>query len=96
LVEPVVVWLSGQWLVMAASVPFSPGCWTLKNRVLPSGVTAMPVISQSFGPTRKRRTVSAVAFAPLMVAVPPAAVAAPPSPTLPGTAASIMQLVTSV
>lgn len=96
LVEEAVVWLSGQALVGAVKLPFSPGCCTLQNKVLPSGVTTTPVISQSLGPTRKRRTVASVALAPTMVSVPPTAVALPPSPTLPGTAASIMQLVTSV
>ena len=63
----------------------------------------MPVISQSLGPTRKRCSVSAVGLAPMRVAVTvlPSAlvsisVGVPPSPTVPGIAASIMQLVTSV
>jgi len=34
----------------------SPGCWMLTNIVRPSGVSAMPVISQPTGPVRKRRT----------------------------------------
>ena len=46
------------------------------NIVLPSGVSARPVISQSFGPTRKRLSVSAVGALPtrvvtLTVGVPP-------------------------
>ena len=63
----------------------------------------MPVISQSFGPTRKRRRPSVPGALPTRVAcvalVAPSAlviVFAPPSPTWPGRAASIMQLVTSV
>jgi hypothetical protein len=33
----------------------SPGCWTLMNRLRKSGVALIPVISQAFGPVRKRR-----------------------------------------
>src|SRR5262245_50924140 len=33
----------------------SPGCWMPTNIVRSSGVTKTPVISQEFGPTRKRR-----------------------------------------
>jgi CheY-like chemotaxis protein len=37
------------------AVVVSPGCWTLMNIVLWSGVVMTPVISQPRGPTRKRR-----------------------------------------
>ena len=33
----------------------SPGCWTLINIVFKSGVISTPVISQPFGPIKKRR-----------------------------------------
>ena len=33
----------------------SPGCWLLTNRLQPSGVAHRPLISQPFGPVRKRR-----------------------------------------
>ena len=52
---------SGQWLPNWPGVPMaalgvvSPGCWMLTNSARPSPDSAMPVISQSFGPTRKRR-----------------------------------------
>ena len=36
----------------------------LTKIALPSGVSVMPVISQSAGPTRKRRSVSAAGFLP--------------------------------
>ena len=74
------------------------------NSVRPSGVLSTPVISHSSGPTRKRLSDAAVAAAPTLVAC--VAVAPPepvlvivlsaPSPVVPGMAASIMQLVTSV
>jgi hypothetical protein len=35
---------------LAADVEFSPGCWTERKSVLPSGVQAGPVISHSTGP----------------------------------------------
>ena len=104
---------SGQWLEnlsglpMSAGLDSSPGCWMLTNSVRPSGVSARPVISQSAGPTRKRRSLSVPSGAPTLVATSRAAPAAstlvmvrfalaPPSPTLPGIAASSMQLVSSV
>src|SRR5688572_18028771 len=52
---------SGQWLFGAENVPPSPGCWMLTNIVRLSGVMHTPVISQSTGPTRKRRRVSPLA-----------------------------------
>ena len=45
----------GPVAVMSAGLPVSPGCWMLTKTVRPSGVESMPVISHSFGPTRKRR-----------------------------------------
>ena len=33
----------------------SPGCWMLTKIALPSGVSVIPVISHSLGPTRNRR-----------------------------------------
>jgi hypothetical protein len=57
-------WLAGQLLVGRAAVPSSPGCWTLMKMVRPSGVESMPVISHSFGPVRKRRTVAGRRLAP--------------------------------
>ena len=76
----------------------------LTKIVLPSGVSVMPVISQSFGPTRKRRSDAAVGLAPTRVCtvtVLPSAlvydsVGVVPSPTVPGIPISIMQFVTSV
>lgn len=53
-------WLDSQLEVNVLGKPAptpSPGCWMLTNRVRPSGVESMPVISHSFGPTRKRRSV---------------------------------------
>ena len=97
-----VAWLCGQLLVMLLGPPFSPGCWMLTNSVRPSGVESMPVISHCFGPTRKRFSdvpgalpmrVDWLAVTPFRLLV---IVRVPPSPTVPGIAASIMQLVTSV
>ena len=79
----------------------------LTNSERPSGVEWMPVISHSFGPTRKRRRVAPGALpirvVTVLVVVTFAAVVrvllttrVPPSPTEPGMAASSMQLVTSV
>ena len=86
-------WLCGQLLLGAPAVPFSPGCWMPTNSVRPSGVLSTPVISHSFGPTRKRLSVAAVAAAPTRVAwvevAPPVPVLVivrvPPSPTVPVT-----------
>ena len=52
---------SGQWLLKCAGLAMfgrrvvSPGCWMLTNSAGRRAISAMPVISQSFGPTRKRR-----------------------------------------
>jgi hypothetical protein len=37
------------------SLAVSPGCWTLTNMLVPSGVVTTPVISEALGPVRKRR-----------------------------------------
>ena len=49
---------SGQVLTAVgfSAVPPSPGCWMFTNSDVRSGVAVMPVISQPFGPTRKRFT----------------------------------------
>ena len=83
----------------------SPGCWMLTNSARPSGVSQMPVISQSTGPTRKRFNRSGAGVAPIRVVTgtlrPSASVVVQRPrcgrrPRGPGTPASIMQLVTSV
>jgi hypothetical protein len=95
-------WLAGQLLVMLAGLPPSPGCWMLTNSDLPSGVEKMPVTSHSRGPTRKRFSVAPgalpirVACVPVLAPIVLVIVLVVPSPTLPGMAASSMQLVTSV
>ena len=76
----------------------------LTNSVLPSGVSVMPVISQSLGPTRKRRKVAALGLDPIrvftVILLPSALVYSTacvvPSPREPALPISIMQLVTSV
>ncbi len=76
----------------------------LTNNALPSGDSVIPVTSQSLGPTRKRRNLAAPGAAPVgeftvrvaLVASVPVMDLTVPSPTAPGSAASNMQLVTSV
>ena len=40
------------------SLAVSPGCWMFTNMLFPSGVVTTPVISQPFGPVKKRRIVA--------------------------------------
>lgn len=104
-------WLPGHKLWGAcpddSGLDRSPGCWMLTNRVRPSAVSVTPVTSAPRGATKNRRSRASPNVAPMKVSCVPVCTAPwtcialftvtlPPSPTCPGMAANIMQLVSSV